>query len=42
MDNSTSSLIVEDTSEVVTVWEDIRLMGKIGTTGIYKVDAWQT
>ena len=42
MDDHTSSLIVEDASEMVTVWEDFRLMGEIGTTGINKVDAWQT
>ena len=42
MGSYTSSLIVEDTSKVVTVWEDVRLMGKIGTTGIYKIYAGQT
>ena len=42
MGNYTSSLIVEDTSKVVTVWEDVRLMGKVGTTGIYKIYAGQT
>ena len=38
----TSSLIVENSSEVVSVWEDVGLMREVGTARVYQVDAWQS
>lgn len=38
----TSSLVVEDTTEVVAVGEDVGLMGEIGAAGIDEVDAGET
>ena len=38
----TSSLVVEDTTEVVAIGEDVGLVRKVGATGIDKVDAGET
>lgn len=38
----TSSLVVEDTTEVVAVREDVGLMGEVGAAGVDEVDAWET
>ena len=38
---STSCLVVEDAPEVVSVREDVGLVGEIRTAGVYEVDAWQ-
>lgn len=34
-------LVVEDATEVVDVWEDVRLVGEIGAAGVNEVDAWE-
>ena len=38
----TSSLVVEDTTEVVAIREDVGLMGEVGAAGVDEVDAWET
>ena len=38
----TSSLVVEDTTEVVAVREDVGLVGEVGAAGVDEVDAWET
>lgn len=38
----TSSLVVEDTTEVVAVGEDVGLVGEIGAAGVDEVDAGET
>jgi hypothetical protein len=35
----TSCLVVEDSSEVVAVWEDVCLVGEVGAAGVDEVDA---
>ena len=37
----TSSLVVEDATEVVSVGKDVRLVRKICAAGVDKIDAWQ-
>lgn len=38
---STSSLVVEDTTEVVSVGKDVRLMRKVCAAGVDEIDAWE-
>ena len=38
----TSSLVVEDSPEVLSVREDVGLMREVGAAGVDKVDAWET
>lgn len=38
----TSSLVVEDAAEVVTVGEDIGLVGEVGAAGVDEVDAGES
>ena len=37
---STSCLVVEDTSEVISIREDICLMWEVGAARVHKVNAW--
>ena len=37
---STSCLVVEDASEVISIWKDICLVWKVGAAGVHKVNAW--
>ena len=39
-DNCTSCLVVEDATKMLFIGKDICLMGKVGSTGVHKVDAW--
>ena len=44
-ERSTSSLIVENTAEMIAVWENICLVREIGTTRVDEIDtrqAWQS
>lgn len=38
----TSRLVVEDATEMVSVWEDVGLMWKVGTSRVNKVDAGES
>lgn len=38
----TPCLIVEDSSEMISVWEDICLVGEVGAAGVHEVDAGQS
>ena len=38
----TPSLVVEDSTEVVAVGEDVGLIWEIGAAGVDKVNAWKT
>ena len=37
---STSCLVVEDASEVISIGEDICLVWEVGAARVYKVNAW--
>ena len=39
---NTSSLVVEDAAEMVSVGKDVRLVRKVCTPGVDKIDAWET
>ena len=37
----TSSLVVEDAAEVVSIGEHVRLVGKVCASRVYEIDAWK-
>lgn len=40
-DGSTSSLIIEDATEVVSVGKDVGLVREIRAAGVDEIDAWE-
>ena len=38
---STSSLIVEDAAEVISIGENVRLVGEVCASRVYEIDAWK-
>ena len=38
---STSSLVIEDATEVVSVGKDVRLVREVGAAGVDEIDAWE-